>query len=334
MSSLLKSALSTLQEYARDCTVENCLIRDIGRVEKQTACVEIAMSARIRVARCTLHTCPRAAINIGDGTFGGHCIEGNDIFDTVRETGDHGSVNGWGRDRFWHAHGLNSAQMRDLALRDAVETTVLRQNRVRCDHGWDIDLDDGCSNYLVEDNLCLAGGLKFREGFCRIARGNRLINNTFHPNVWFENSGDVFEGNLVMRPYLPIGMPECWGERVDGNLLAVASGPERPAAELARLSGQDESSIARPVAFDENLRPLDGRFSQNGAYGVTSAHLRALAAACPVDAPTPLPDWDKGKTWRLNDIVFKGIDNDGEMSAFATPGHHGVLILALPPHCP
>ncbi|HIV27275.1 MAG TPA: hypothetical protein IAA64_04860, partial [Candidatus Ornithocaccomicrobium faecavium] len=56
MSSLLKSALSTLQEYARDCTVENCLIRDIGRVEKQTACVEIAMSARIRVARCTLHT--------------------------------------------------------------------------------------------------------------------------------------------------------------------------------------------------------------------------------------------------------------------------------------
>ena len=322
------------EEYARDCTVENCLIRDIGRVEKQTACVEIAMSARIRVARCTLHTCPRAAINIGDGTFGGHCIEGNDIFDTVRETGDHGSVNGWGRDRFWHAHGLNSAQMRDLALRDAVETTVLRQNRVRCDHGWDIDLDDGCSNYLVEDNLCLAGGLKFREGFCRIARGNRLINNTFHPHVWFENSGDVFEGNLVMRPYLPIGMPERWGERVDGNLLAVASGPERPAAELARLSGQDESSIARPVAFDENLRPLDGRFSQNGAYGVTSAHLRALAAACPVDAPTPLPDWDKGKTWRLNDIVFKGIDNDGEMSAFATPGHHGVLILALPPHCP
>ena len=55
MSSLLKSALSTLQEYARDCTVENCLIRDIGRVEKQTACVEIAMSARIRVARCTQH---------------------------------------------------------------------------------------------------------------------------------------------------------------------------------------------------------------------------------------------------------------------------------------
>lgn len=48
--------------------------------------------------------------------------------------------------------------MRDLALRDAVETTVLRQNRVRCDHGWDIDLDDGCSNYLVEDNLCLAAG--------------------------------------------------------------------------------------------------------------------------------------------------------------------------------
>lgn len=29
-------------------------------------------------------------------------IEYNDVFDTVKETGDHGSFNSWGRDRFWH----------------------------------------------------------------------------------------------------------------------------------------------------------------------------------------------------------------------------------------
>lgn len=29
---------------------------------------------------------------------------------------------------------------------DAVETTVIRNSRWRCDHGWDIDLDDGSSN--------------------------------------------------------------------------------------------------------------------------------------------------------------------------------------------
>ena len=95
----------------------------------------------------------------------------------------------------------------------------------------------------MEGILCLAGGLKFREGFCRTARGNRLINNTFHPHVWFENSGDVFEGNLVMRPYLPIGMPERWGERVDGNLLAIASGPGGPRRRSGRpLHHPDEQS--------------------------------------------------------------------------------------------
>lgn len=79
--------------------------------------------------------------------------------------------------------------------------------------------------------------------------------------MWFENSGDVFEGNLVMRPYLPIGMPERWGERVDGNLLAVASGPERPAAELARLSGQDESSHRAPPSRSMKIcSPWTGAF--------------------------------------------------------------------------
>ena len=324
------------EEYARDCAVENCLIRDVGRVEKQVACVEISMSARIRVSHCTIHTCPRAAVNVSEGTFGGHIIEFNDMFDTVRETGDHGSFNGWGRDRFWHAEGLDGEAQKRLALMDAVETTVLRGNRVRCDHGWDIDLDDGCSNYLVEDNLCLAGGLKFREGFLRTARRNRMINNTFHPHVWFENSGDVFEDNLVMRPYLPIGMPSRWGERVDGNVLAVLDGAPRPAAELQQLSGQDEHSVARPVPTDGELRPLDealcARFGAPAIYGVTSQRLRALAKECPVDAPCPMPTCAEGKRWRLEELELKSIDTDGEMSAFAAPGHHGVLVLSIAPH--
>jgi len=320
-------------EYIRDCSVENCLIRDIGLTEKQTSCVEVSMSARIRISHCTMHTCPRAAVNFSEGTFGGHILEYCDLFDTVRETGDHGSVNGWGRDRFWHAEGIIGEDMKALALRDACETTILRGNRVRCEHGWDIDLDDGCSNYLVEDNLCLCGGLKFREGFMRTARGNRIINNSFHCHVWFENSGDIFENNLVMRPYLPIGMPEGWGSRIDGNILATAEdSTPRPASELQRQSGQDASSLAMNVQFDADLNTLDGRFIAHELYGVTSEHLRALADNCPIDLPSPLPGWATGERMRFDEVEFKGIDNDGEMSAFATPGHHGVIILSIPPH--
>ena len=324
------------EEYARDCAVENCLIHDIGRAEKQTACVEISMSARVRISHSTMYACPRAAVNVSEGTFGGHVIEYNDIFDTVRETGDHGSFNGWGRDRFWHAEGLTSEQMKELAMKDAVETTVIRGNRVRCDHGWDIDLDDGCSNYLVEDNLCLAGGLKFREGFCRTARRNRIVNNTFHPHVWFENSGDVFEENLVMRPYQPIGMPDRWGERVDRNILVTEDGEEGPAAALQRLSGQDAGSVARPVRFDEALRPLDADlanlFPSPEVYGVTDGGLRALARACPLDEPVPAPAWQGSEGIFIAGALFKAIETDGEMSAFAAPGHRGVIALAVPPH--
>jgi len=320
-------------QYVRDCVVEDCLMRDFGLVEKQVAGVEISMSARIRVSHCTIHTCPRSAINLSEGTFGGHIIEHNDLFDTVRETGDHGSINGWGRDRYWRAEGMSEETMKAIVLLDAVETTVIRANRLRCDRGWDIDLDDGCSNYLLEDNLCLTGGIKFREGFHRVARRNRLINNTFHPHVWFGNSGDIFEDNLVMRPYLPIGMPERWGDRIDHNLLAALGDAARPATELQQQSGQDEHSIAAPVAFDDQLRPLDDRFPANEPYGVRCEALKAHAAQVLIDPPAPLPAWEDGRRWQLGDMLIKGIDNDGEMSAFATPGHQGVILLGLAPHC-
>jgi hypothetical protein len=87
--------------YPADCLVEDCLIYRSGRVEKQTAPVQIELAARITVRHCSIYDVPAAGINIGDGCWGGHVIEFCDVFDTVRETGDHGSFNSWGRDRFW-----------------------------------------------------------------------------------------------------------------------------------------------------------------------------------------------------------------------------------------
>lgn len=58
----------------------------------------------------------------------------------------------------------------ELILLDAQQTTIIRNNRFRCDHGWDIDLDDGSSNYHIYNNVMLNGGLKFREGFKRKAK--------------------------------------------------------------------------------------------------------------------------------------------------------------------
>ena len=44
-------------------------------------------------ARCCFHLEERAGINVSEGTWGGHRIVYNDVFNTVLETGDHGAFN-------------------------------------------------------------------------------------------------------------------------------------------------------------------------------------------------------------------------------------------------
>ena len=62
------------------------------------------------------------------------------------------------------------------------EANILRNNRWRCDHGWDIDLDDGSSNYIITNNFCLHGGIKNREGFRRVVENNIMVGAGFDPH--------------------------------------------------------------------------------------------------------------------------------------------------------
>ncbi len=193
--------------YPADCLVEDCLIYLTGRVEKQTAGVNIELAQDITVRHCSIYDMPRAGINIGDGCWGGHIIEFCDVFDTVKETGDHGSFNSWGRDRYWRPKNAEvNAWVKEvpgLPRLDAVKTTILRNNRWRCDHGWDIDLDDGSSFYSISNNLCLHGGIKNREGFGRIVENNITVDSSLHPHVWYDDNGGIFAHNIVWSEYKP-----------------------------------------------------------------------------------------------------------------------------------
>ncbi len=117
--------------YPADCLVDDCLIYLTGRVEKQTAGVQIQLAQSITIRHCSIYDMPRAGINIGDGSWGGHVIEYCDVFDTVKETGDHGSFNSWGRDRFWRPKisEVNDWVRRvpELPRLDAIKPTILRQ---------------------------------------------------------------------------------------------------------------------------------------------------------------------------------------------------------------
>jgi len=273
-------------DYPADCTVEDCLIYRIGETVKQSAGVEIAMARRIRVRFCSIYEVPRAGVNIGDGCWGGHLIEFCDVFDTVRETGDHGSFNSWGRDRFWRLKGAPEEALPKLALLDTVEPIVIRNSRWRCDHGWDIDLDDGSSNYRIYNNLLLRGGLKLREGFHREVVNNIIVNNSLHAHVWYPHSGDVFARNIVMGPYRPIRMPpRKWGKRIDENLF-VGSEADR---DKCAAHGCDAHSLVGdpmfvdPSAGDFRVRPgspalkLGFRNFPMDSFGVRDPKLKALA---------------------------------------------------------
>ena len=47
---------------------------------------------------------------------------------------------------------------------DAKHTTFVDNNFFEDYKGWGIDLDDGSSNYVVKNNLCIGVGVKLREG--------------------------------------------------------------------------------------------------------------------------------------------------------------------------
>jgi len=332
--------------YPADCRVEDCLITQVGRVEKQSTGVGIDMSARVTVSHCSIYDMPRAGINIGDGCWGGDVIEFCDVFDTVKETGDHGSFNSWGRDRYWVSNikevNQRVASAPELPLLDVVEPITLRNNRWRCDHGWDIDLDDGSSNYHIYNNLCLHGGIKNREGFNRVVENNVMVNNSFHPHVWFNNSNDVFDHNIVFEPYHPIGMPRTWGKDIDNNLLHdPTAATTQPAASLQKLSHQDAHSLRGDAMFVDpshgDYRVRDGspalalgfkNFPMN-EFGVTSASLRAIAktpsfgrdAAAAPTRDARVRDWMGAKV--------RNIIGPGEQSAYGLASEAGVLVLRV-----
>ena len=279
-------------DYPSDCLVEDCLISRVGQIEKQGAGVEIEMAARITLRHLTIHETSRAGINIGDGGWGGHIIEGCDVFDTVLETGDHGSFNSWGRDRYWGATNPEDiAKEPGLPFLDAMEPTEIRFSRWRCDHGWDVDLDDGSSNYRIHHNIFLNGGLKFREGYGRSAWNNIFVNCGFHPHVWYPNSGDTLERNILLGAHAPIGMPKVWGKTIDNNLFAKAGD-----LNAAKSLGVESRSTAGDPLFvdadngDFQVKPGSPALKMGfenfptDDFGVRKPTLRAIAPTPRIDA--------------------------------------------------
>ena len=326
--------------YPADCKVENNLIYKIGRIEKQVAGVQISMAMKIQVKNNSIYDVPRAGINVSEGTWGGHIIEYNDVFNTVLESGDHGSFNSWGRDRFWHPKwdvidSLVHANPK-MPYWDAIHTTIIRNNRFRCDHGWDIDLDDGSSNYHIYNNLCLNGGIKLREGFYRVVENNIMVNNGFHPHVWFDNSEDVFKKNIMMTKHFPIWL-RGWGKEVDFNLF-----PDSVSLALAHEKNTDKNSLYGNPMFrnpekgdftiEENSLALKLGFKNfpMDKFGVQKPELKAIAKQPEIPELNIVSFQNRGKRIKVwLGGTLKNIETPEEQSASGLFSMDGVIVLKV-----
>lgn len=341
-------------DYPADCLVDDCLIYRSGRFEKQTAPVQISMSMSVTVSHCSIYDVPRAGINICDGCWGGHTIEYCDVFETVKETGDHGSFNSWGRDRFWlpsisQTSGLVASNP-DLPLLDVIKPITIANSRWRCDHGWDIDLDDGSSNYHIYNNLLLNGGLKNREGYYRVVENNILLGEregTFHPHVWYDNSHDIFRRNIVSVAYKPVNMPGIWGQEIDNNILYSPGVSVAQSADVLRkASAGDMNSLLADVLFTD---PAHGNFHVGEGsvaltlgfrnfpmdqFGVTSPKLKALART-PIlpELVNGYAGHDSGRDSTVRELLgakMKNVVGMGEVSAYGLAAESGVILVQIP----
>ena len=340
------------QLFPDRCVVRDCLMTEIGTVEKQSSGVFVSKSRALVLSHLTIHDVPRAAINLNDGMWGGYVVEWCDIFNTCLESREHGAINSWGRDRHWmrmkgDATPAQFARMRDLARLDAVEVTTLRLNRVQCANGYDIDLDDGSTHFLIENNLCLQGGIKLREGFFRTVRNN--ISPLVSIHVWYPDSRDVVTNNIFVgtKAYDPRGMTmdRAKDATFDFNLFAAYAVPN----ELLLHGFDGHSLMADPQFVDPStgdFRVRPGSPAERigfisfpmDRFGVVSPALkaraktwsglgRAFSGADDGAGETALYHW-QGAT--LRNVVNRGRES-AIVSNMELSDNRGILIKAVSP---
>ncbi|MGA2363625.1 MAG: right-handed parallel beta-helix repeat-containing protein [Candidatus Aminicenantales bacterium] len=285
----LESTIGTFRNFPFQCRASNNLIHDCGAFGKQIAGVYISRAKRITAAHNLIYNMPRAGICIGDGTWGGHIIEANEIHHAVQETSDHGPFNSWGREGFWcptQAHNKEFAfpHQAGNVKEYAEETTIVRNNylhSVAKTYEWGsylqaLDLDDGTSNFHVYNNLCVGMGISIREGDFRTVENNIIIDPVvpFAIHYGFDNNndivrrniiyttGDIFHVSAVTQPYLKemnnnlfYSPRPPWSYKpaitiVSRNKNGISTYKKLTLAEWQELGYDKDSLIADPMFID------------------------------------------------------------------------------------
>jgi hypothetical protein len=285
----LEKTTGTQRAFPYECQASDNLIHDCGVFGKQTAGVYISRAKRITASHNLIYNMPRAAICLGDGTWGGHVIEYNHTHDTVRETSDHGPFNAWGRDRGWSLAQSHAPYTSDRSLDvwearvDAMEPVIVRNNFFDEKSGWGLDLDDGASNYEIYNNISVGGiSMKLREGAYRKIYNNIWylskaapcfhVGNNYNHDEYFNNITVMDPGTTKWPdgwPWWPqmfysvIAPPAVgpWFDKIDKNCFFCAGGEFQAVVDQLRT----EAGKRNPARY--NLKEWQNLgFDQNSVF--------------------------------------------------------------------
>jgi hypothetical protein len=194
-------------------------IEEVGVHIKQTSCFFKSMSQSI-VRGNVCYNGPRAGVNWNDGMPGGDIVEGNIIFNMVRETGDHGTFNSWDRKEYIYDCPSGGTCF-------TPQTMHVRHNMFIGPAGHNMDHDDGSSQYDDYSNVVYLGGFKYRDGVMRNMTKNLMINAApAFQVIGFET--DFFVDNtIVSSSQAEICGPANIGG-LSGQTYAVLASPSPP----------------------------------------------------------------------------------------------------------
>ena len=144
--------------YPRDTQVVSNHFHGLGVWGKQSAALFQAVTCRTNFSGNVGYNGPRAGVNINDGYCGGHRVEGNVLFNWVRETQDHGPINTWDRAAYVQPGGGLYPEWTRIA-----RNLIMNGPSGNRDLGNlfpAVDNDDGSAFYWIASNVVAYGGFK------------------------------------------------------------------------------------------------------------------------------------------------------------------------------
>ncbi|GAB5362564.1 hypothetical protein AAMO2058_000808200 [Amorphochlora amoebiformis] len=176
----------TSGEQPRGTRIEYNFATRCGLFEKQSSFYFQAKSCQNLVRNNIFFHGPRAGINFNDGFGGGSLVEGNLLFNTVMETGDHGPFNSWDRQPFITKVKDGVTPQLEKAF-DEIRNNFIMGNYYSQEG---IDNDDGSSYYNTHHNFFVYARAGMKNDF-----GGH--DNYHHSNVYaYHSRGAGINGAL------------------------------------------------------------------------------------------------------------------------------------------